>query len=370
MTDITFIQTADPVFYYPMLHQTSRTVRQFCIRNGFKYESFVGVKRGHMAWQSTYNRVYMLKEMLDRGVRGWVYYLDADAFIGDMDFDVRHYLSDKGQYAGIFSGFCASEHGYDINAGGFALNLSHAVAHDLIQKYWRRVEDIPDQDFLHATIWSQSIPDDQWILYDILRDMVETRGLGDSFVFEVANSGYTNHGPFIRQRLRSKSPDFQTRYADIKAEVDGIMRGRRDARADVGPGYYFRAGHPRLRTAVGNKQFSAIRSTGRPGTLVYGPYMPLKAGNYFARVFGEARPSRNGAPIRVASDVVSDEATVTWAKGDETLTAPTKGLLVEHRFSLPRDVDQTEVRVSIDEHQDIDIHAVQIHWTDQWVKED
>ncbi len=368
--DITFIQTADPIFYYPMLHQTSRTVRQFCIRNGFKYESYVGVKRGHMPWQSTYNRVYMLKELLDRGERGWVYYMDADAMIGDMDFDVRDYLSDKLHYAGVFSGFCSSDKGYDINAGGFALNLSHAVAHDLIRAYWRRVEDIPDDEFLNATTWGVSIKDDQQILFEIMRDFVETKGVGDAFLFELSNEGYTNHGPFIRQRLRSKSPNFQHRMNDIKAEVDGIMRGRRDARGDDGPGFYFKAAHPRIRTAVGHKKLSSIRSTGKAGTLTYGPYMPLRAGNYFARVFGEARPPRNDAPICISSDVASEEGRSVWSERVETIDQPTKGLLLEHRFFLPRDTEQTEVRVIVDEHQDIDIHAVQIHWTDQWVQED
>lgn len=68
--DVTFVQTADPVFYYAMLHETSRTVRAFCATNGLKYESYVGVKRGFMPWNATYNRVYMLKEMVDRGYTG------------------------------------------------------------------------------------------------------------------------------------------------------------------------------------------------------------------------------------------------------------------------------------------------------------
>lgn len=367
--DVTFIQTADPIFYYPILHQTSRTVRQFCIHNGFNYESYVGLKRGHMPWQSTYNRVFILKEMLDRGHRGWVYYMDADAFIGDMDFDVRAYLSDKLHLAGIFSGYCSSDRGYDINAGGFALNFAHAVTRDLVTEYWQRVVEIPDSEFNHATTWSESIIDDQAILFHILGDYVENRGWAEAFLFERANFGYTNNGPFIRQRLRSMFPDFQSREKGIKEEVDAIMRGRRDARGDAGPGYYMRASHPRLKTSVGRKALSAIHTTGSAGTLVYGPYMALRAGGYVARVFGEAKQPRGGNPIVVASDVVSEEGREMWSQVTRTLDGPRKGLLIEHEFQLPRDAKNVEVRTIVDEYQDISIHAVQIHWTDQWVKE-
>ena len=369
MSGITFIQTADPIFYYGMMHQTSRTVRQFCADNGFRYESYVGVKRGHMPWQATYNRVYMLKELVDRGVTGWVFYMDADALIHDMDFDLRRYLDDKHRYAGIFCGYINKEIPYSINAGGFAINLSHVVGRNLALDYWSAVNAIPDTEFNNAAIWGKEIPEDQLILHRLLKDYVEIRGQGDCLLFERINEGYTNHGPFIRQYLRSNSPNFRSRTMEIEQEVDDILAGREGDWSLDGPGYYLPAVHPRIKTSVGKKSFTEIRTTGRRGKLTYGPYLPLNSGNYFARIYGEVRAPLNGEEIVIASSVTSEEGRNLWSSHEARIAEPCKGVILEHRFALPVDVTQAEVCVSVDEHQDIDVYAVQIHWTDNWVRE-
>lgn len=367
--DITFVQTADPIFYYRMLHETSRTVRQYCILNGLQYESYVGIKRGTMPWHSAYNRVYMLKELIERGHTGWVFYLDADAYIHDMNFDVKAYIDARRQYAGIFAGFCDLRRPYDINSGGFALNLGTVIGRQLALDYWGCVDAIPDGDYNRAVVWGKDIKEDQLMLFQLLEDYVVNRGLGEHFLFEQSNESFVNQGPFIRQSLRSHSADFPARLEGIRAEVNTILHDCRDARGDDGPGYYLRADHPRISTDVGERKLGEIRSTGRAGLLTYGPYVPMRAGNYVARVFGEARPARDGATIRVTSDVASDQGTHIWTEHSATLAEPQKGILSEMRFALSRDVDQLELRVSVDSHQDVRVHAIQIRWTDPWVSE-
>src|SRR6266436_878993 len=71
--DIICLQTADPFDYYEMLSETSKTVRLYCKDNGIHYHCYIGVKRGYFSWHANFNRIYMVKEVLDSGFRGWIY---------------------------------------------------------------------------------------------------------------------------------------------------------------------------------------------------------------------------------------------------------------------------------------------------------
>jgi len=295
--------------------------------------------------------------------------MDADAYIHDMDFDVRRYLDDKRHYAGIFAGFSSSSKPYDINAGGFALNLGHVLGQEVAIEYSKRVSAIPDREFNRAVIWGKDIPEDQWILFHILENFYEDRGVGESFLFEQANEGYTNNGPFIRQVLRSKASDFQSRMALIRGEIDGIMRGRWEGPGGDQPGYFLRADHPSIRIGNGRRTSGVIRSIGQDGCFTFGPYIPLRAGNYAIRIYGEANAARHGKAMALTSDVASDEGRIIWAGQSELFDGPRKGLLTEYRMSLTGDVERLEVRTFVDEHQDISLHAIQIQWIDEWVPE-
>ena len=45
---------------------------------------FFGIVRGFHSWQATCNRSGLLKRLIDTGYKGWVCYLDADAFVADL----------------------------------------------------------------------------------------------------------------------------------------------------------------------------------------------------------------------------------------------------------------------------------------------
>lgn len=356
--DVTFVQTSDALFYYPMLAETSRTIRRYCINKGLAYEQYVGLKRGRLPWNAAYNRVYMLKEMLDRGVEGWVYYLDADAMIIDQDFDIRTYLQNRNHHGAIFAGYCTPGKKYDVNSGGFAVNLSHPWGRTVVLDYWRAVEAIPDAAFDAALVWEKDIPEDQYLLYRILEDYVLDKRCEDAFLFEQANEGYTNQGPFISQRLRSSYPDFASRMTAIRSEVARILDDREDDRIEMGAGFYVPTGHPSISTGCGTKALSAIRSTGAGGMLVYGPYVDLAAGSYTMRIYGDATAA-GGEPVALTSDVASDMGTVVWTPSVPA-SPVRKGLLVEHRVTLDRDAKRVEVRLTIDPGADVVAHAIHI----------
>src|SRR6185369_16303432 len=113
--------------------ETSRTARSFCQKNGFIYESYVGIKRGYFGWHAAFNRIPILEGLIESGFKGWFFYLDADAYIADQDFNLKSYLEDKQQYAAVFVASGATDLWFDVNDGVFLLNTSSIIAQDLVR---------------------------------------------------------------------------------------------------------------------------------------------------------------------------------------------------------------------------------------------
>ncbi|MGC1303049.1 MAG: HAD-IIIC family phosphatase [Caulobacteraceae bacterium] len=221
------IQTADPVVYREMLDATSRTVIAYCQRHNLKCESYVGIKRGVWPWHATYNRIFILKELMDRGFRGWAVYLDADAYIVDQSFDLRQYLADKDDIALIAA--LALGHAnpstpgngpHKINAGVFLLNLGHPVGRALVAEWHRRYLDIPEYIVRQADTFDVGMDSDQALLCDML---AENQHYLSALRHE--NWGLLN-GPsasFIRQQLRAMHASMEERLAAITTAVEVIL---------------------------------------------------------------------------------------------------------------------------------------------------
>lgn len=348
---ITFVQTSDPFRYYAMLQETSRTIRHYCLLNGFQYEQYVGVKRGHMLWQSTFNRAYQLYEMLDRGVAGWVFYLDADAFIIDQKFDLAGYLADKLRYGAIFAGYIIDM--YDVNAGGFAVNLSHPAGQALVHAYHRRCEQLAGDGYHRALSWDHDVTDDQAILHGLLKSWGEDFGFADAFLFERNDQSHVNNGPFISQQLRSLHRNFDARLTAIRERVAQIMDEAPPVHPARTAGLYIPAAHPALQTDCGIRTHAGLVSTGKSGVFLRGPRARVAAGDHVVRVFGKVEG-------RVPSSVVTCDA------GERVLSAiasadPSAGdIMIEHRLTLLEAVGDLEVRVEADEAGQLMVQAVQI----------
>ena len=88
------------------------------------------MKRDYYPWQASFNQVYMLKELLDRDEHDWIVYLDADAYVADLDFDLPAYLADRSGYGAIVTPAHDDGAWWDVNTGVLALNLRHPVGAD------------------------------------------------------------------------------------------------------------------------------------------------------------------------------------------------------------------------------------------------
>lgn len=104
-----------------------------------------------------------------------------------------------------------------------------------------------------------------------------------------------------------------------------------------------------LPATVGILQKRTKETDGRAGFLVFGPYSPLKAGEYRLNVYGF---SNLAASAYV--DVVSGKGTIVHAHFDVEKNA--KGLLVDNAdVHLPNSASDIEVRVWVGENDSIDL---------------
>jgi len=218
--DIIVLQTADAERYAPMLAITATNVREYCRRHDLGYESFLGVKRGFHPWQATFNRIPMLAELLDRGFTGWALYLDADAYIQDLDFDLAAYLADKTDRAAIFATSGVTGEHWDVNAGVALLNLGHPLGRALIEQWAAGFAAHSDDDLRAGSEWFGA-GNDQDILQTILR---HDRAIADAVLVEQMAFMNGPHASFIRQHLRTLSPTFEARLRALAAAVGEVAR--------------------------------------------------------------------------------------------------------------------------------------------------
>jgi hypothetical protein len=192
---------------------------EYSRRHGYRYESFIGIKRGIWPWQATYNRIVQLKELIDRGFLGWAIYLDADAYIVDLDFDLDNYLSDKNGYSAVLCPSMVTDNPWDINIGVGLFNLGHAVGRGIVEEWYARLMALPEGLIIESEVWLESGNDQ-----DLIQQMLLTRPDLMATVYlqsvDLMNSDYAS---FIRQYLRGYNPNLEERIRAIGAEVGKVM---------------------------------------------------------------------------------------------------------------------------------------------------
>jgi hypothetical protein len=217
MTPIIF-QTADPNEYHDMLFETSRTVREFCRRQKIKYESYVGIKRGYQNWHATYNRIVMFDEYIRRGFRGWAVYMDADAYVVDLNFDFLTYLCDKSEFAAIMIPSQATPNFWDVNAGVIVLNLERPSAHLIVQQWISQFMAVSDDVMRNSEPFGAE--NDQVLLHRIL---TENENLWPEVFLESPKLMNSQDASFIRQHLRAYTSDLLERTRSIKEAVNRVF---------------------------------------------------------------------------------------------------------------------------------------------------
>ncbi|NVN40654.1 hypothetical protein HUK82_08775 [Ameyamaea chiangmaiensis] len=296
--------------------------------------------------------------MVDRNITGWVFYLDSDAYIENIDFDLSDYLKDKGQFAGIFSGYVNNVPHW-VNSGGFALNFSHTLGRRLATDYWSFVNNIPDEKYNKAKIWEKDIEDDQSMLNSLLNRYVEDEGIGYNFIFEREGDSVVNLGPFIWQHIRAHAPTFRDRVSNLTETVAQITKGREIAWPDDGPGYYFPTTHTSIKTSVGKKNPNGVRTTGKDGALLYGPYIQLREGDYCIRLFGKLLAEKDSSTSNFELSVTENSGGNLLHTSSHQDLRNNQGILAEAFFSISHECLDVEAVVRVNRETNLEIYAVQ-----------
>jgi hypothetical protein len=217
-TDIIFVQTADPVTYLPLLQITSRTLMRYCSRKNLSCQLYIGICRGSRPWHATFNRIVLLRRLLASGFSGWVCYLDADAFIADLDFDIRQYLaakSDTALIAATDQPHLPDRPYWAVNAGTFFINLGNDIGRQVVWDWSERLEAVSDERLEKAEEWAF---DDQGLLGRVLQ-LVPAERIeilrGEPNLINYAS------GLFIRQILRTET--FERRLSQLRSETDRVL---------------------------------------------------------------------------------------------------------------------------------------------------
>lgn len=218
--NLIILQTSDAFRYSRMLRATSRTAIEFCRRHGFAYESFVGIKRGFRGAHAAFNRIMMLDEMVARGYCGWALHMDADAYVYDLDFDLRAYLSDKQDRSAIMATIPGESIAWHINSGVLFFNLGHPSAVALIEEWKRRFMVISEDRLrLLESVWEYD--NDQNMLYLALQ---ENPTLRDNVFFEDSILFNHHQGYFIRQFMNSFDENLESRTETIEIAVNNVLQ--------------------------------------------------------------------------------------------------------------------------------------------------
>lgn len=113
---------------------------------------------------------------------------------------------------------------------------------------------------------------------------------------------------------------------------------------------------------IGQRNLGAgISTTGKPGWLVFGPYVAMDAGNYEAILVGFVEPDHAGS---VHVDVASEkgERVIAALELDTAalLAGQSPGAMVVLPFTLESSVKDLEVRLRVDEKSRLAVSEIQI----------
>jgi hypothetical protein len=227
---IIFLQTADALVYKEMLDITSEGNILYCERQGIRYENYCGIKAGVAPWMATYNRIFMLNELVGRGYTGWVIFADADAFVADVNYDVRAYITANEDYCliGASGGTTAP---WNINAGVLFINVGDRNGREFISAWQRHFDLQVPGDYLNKrTAGWDEYPNDQDLTYDCIKadlNLMRKTKREEEKIFNYRD------GTFIRQAIRAGFPDLRSRMKWIREEVGKTLGAAKTRQNDL-----------------------------------------------------------------------------------------------------------------------------------------
>lgn len=202
MNNFLIFQTSDLHFYSNLLKVTSEINSAVCDYWGVDYMYFEGIKEGNNSVHAVFNRIYLLKTLLEGGEYDWVLQLDADAFLWNFekeDIFQKVLFSRNLQNKALV--FCGGPNFHQVNSGVGFYNLRHPMTKKLLDILLSQIQAIAGKGDIMA------FGDDQDILQNVLFARFrspENRETVFVFTGKEKNLFNENNGVYVRQITRQK----------------------------------------------------------------------------------------------------------------------------------------------------------------------
>jgi len=217
------LQTADGEQYKDMLALSRTANEAYALKHGFRYQSYIGIKRGCFPWHAVFNRIFLIHEFIVTGFGGWIFYLDADAYVYDRDFDLARYIDGYSDKALIAAPAGTSGDRWNINSGVLLFNLGHATGRQIIEDWHADIMQSSDEQLRSAKIWGLNVEADQRRLTRILRknpDYLAALHLAKQSIFNNHKASFVRH---ILRLRDGKKLSIAERIAIMREDI-AIMR--------------------------------------------------------------------------------------------------------------------------------------------------
>lgn len=235
------IQTCDPISKYNrLLDLTSHINRIYAKQQGYEYEAVRALKYGSHPWHAIFNRIFILNEELEKGDVDWILYMDADAYVADLDERIESIIGEDDNASKVFL-FCRGAtdgNTHDINTGVFFINMRHPATphilglwkHLLMAAFPLEVARTCDKPWM--TPGTRITIEDQ-VLLVLLFQVFKILGCLETYVrtYDYSQSKRFNYdGPYIRQILRPNAGttgiQIEVRIERAVREIEPILRER------------------------------------------------------------------------------------------------------------------------------------------------
>jgi hypothetical protein len=156
-----------------------------------------------------------------------VLYLDADAYVYDLDFPITEYLTKNDHYAMVAVRINSTAEYWDVNAGVIFLNLGHRLGRRMVSELVDRFAEASQAPQFGEDQWPDTDLwlDDQSLLHAAL---VGNPDWQEFIKYEPQTLMNSLHASFIRHHLRAMTADLDERLRSIEAEVDHALRSVAD----------------------------------------------------------------------------------------------------------------------------------------------
>lgn len=216
--NIKIIQTADPDAYKAILDLTSSVNKEYAEKFDIEFETFVGIKRGYYSWHACFNRIVWINDIINSGYDGWIFYLDADAYIFGQDVDVRDIIASAEGKPAIFGPGGDKGIAWDVNDGVFLINTADARVRELMALWLDNFMSTTEEALKNAPNW-QDVPSDQPRLHQILSgrpSLLNAIHMADRKVFNDYKASY------VRQALRGHGFTMEERIAMVARDIAAL----------------------------------------------------------------------------------------------------------------------------------------------------